>query len=218
MIKVDNEIWYFVLGFLAQGLFAGRMLIQWILSEKAKQVVSPTIFWQLSLFASILFSIYGWLRGDFVIILGQLFSYYIYIWNLNSKNNWTKIHSVIRVAILLLPVTALCYVLYNNEASIHRLFSNISLWLLLFGSAGQIIFTFRFVYQWRYSRLRGESVLPLNFWMLSITGSLITISYAIVRQDPVLLIGQTFGFVIYSRNVWLIMKNGDEDKFKIGSK
>lgn len=211
---MNNDIWYFVLGFLAQGLFSARMLIQWILSEKAKKVVSPTIYWQLSLLASILFSIYGWLRGDFVIILGQLFSYYIYIWNLNSKNNWKKIHLAIRTVILLIPAAALCYVLYNNEVSIDRLFSNISLWLLLFGSAGQTIFTFRFVYQWWYSRLRGESVLPLNFWLLSIIGSLITIAYAIFREDPVLLIGQSFGFITYSRNVWLIIKNCNEDESK----
>lgn len=209
---MKSEIGYFALGFLAQGLFSTRMLIQWVLSEKAKKVVSPTIYWQLSLLASILFSIYGWLRGDFVIILGQIFSYYIYIWNLNSKSNWKTLHPVIRQLILILPVTALIYVLANKGLATDRLFSNISVWLLLFGSAGQIIFTFRFIYQWWYSKSKGESVLPLTFWLLSIVGSIITISYALFRKDPVLLIGQSFGFITYSRNVWLIIKNKNEDK------
>lgn len=209
---MKSEIGYFALGFLAQGLFSARMLIQWVLSEKAKKVVSPTIYWQLSLLASILFSIYGWLRGDFVIILGQIFSYYIYIWNLNSKSNWKTLHPVIRQLILILPVTALIYVLANKGLATDRLFSNISVWLLLFGSAGQIIFTFRFIYQWWYSKSKGESVLPLTFWLLSIVGSIITIAYALFRKDPVLLIGQSFGFITYSRNVWLIIKNKNEDK------
>ena len=209
---MESNIWHFALGFLAQGLFSPRMLIQWVLSEKAKKVVSPTIYWQLSLLASILFSIYGWLRGDFVIILGQIFSYYIYIWNLNSKNNWKTLHPVIRQLILILPVTALIYVLANKGLATDRLFSNISVWLLLFGSAGQIIFTFRFIYQWWYSKSKGESVLPLTFWLLSIVGSFITIAYALFRKDPVLLIGQSFGFITYSRNVWLIIKNKNEDK------
>lgn len=209
---MESNIWHFALGFLAQGLFSARMLIQWVLSEKAKKVVSPTIYWQLSLLASILFSIYGWLRGDFVIILGQIFSYYIYIWNLNSKSNWKTLHPVIRQLILILPVTALIYVLANKGLATDRLFSNISVWLLLFGSAGQIIFTFRFIYQWWYSKSKGESVLPLTFWLLSIVGSVITIAYALFRKDPVLLIGQSFGFITYSRNVWLIIKNKNEDK------
>lgn len=106
------------------------------------------------------------------------------------------------------------YVLANKGLATDRLFSNISVWLLLFGSAGQIIFTFRFIYQWWYSKSKGESVLPLTFWLLSIVGSIITIAYALFRKDPVLLIGQSFGFITYSRNVWLIIKNKNEDKSK----
>ncbi|MDU1891341.1 MAG: lipid-A-disaccharide synthase N-terminal domain-containing protein [Dysgonomonas sp.] len=200
---MEGNIWYFALGFLAQGLFSARMLVQWILSEKAKKVVSPTIYWQLSLLASFLFSIYGWLRGDFAIILGQIFSYYIYIWNLNNKNHWKDIFLAGRITLILTPVVALSYVMYNADSSFERLFENIPLGLLIVGSTGQIIFTFRFVYQWWYSKSRGESLLPVNFWMLSIIGSLITIVYGIFRKDPVLIIGQSFGFITYARNVWL---------------
>ena len=130
---MNNDIWYFVLGFLAQGLFSARMLIQWILSKRLKSCISDYLLAVKFISFYIVFCI--WVaKGDFVIILGQLFSYYIYIWNLNSKNNWKRIHLAIRTVILLIPVAALCYVLYNNEVSIDRLFSNISLWLLLFGS------------------------------------------------------------------------------------
>lgn len=208
---MENNSWSFTVGFLAQGLFSARMLIQWIMSEKAKKVVSPTIYWQLSLFASILFSLYGWLRGDFVIILGQIFSYYIYIWNLNNKNSWKNIPQIIRLVILFIPLLALSFAIYNADVSIERLFSNISIGLLLFGSAGQIIFTFRFIYQWWYSCSRGKSILPLNFWVLSITGSLITIIYGLYRKDPVLIVGQSVGFITYSRNLWLIIRNNRKE-------
>lgn len=200
---MDNQPWYFVIGFIAQGLFSIRVLIQWVMSEKAKKVVSPTVYWQISLFASFLFSIYGWLRGDFAIILGQIFSYYIYIWNLNSKHHWKKLYPIARYIILFTPVVALIYVLYNGDSSSTRLFGNIPIGLLLFGSAGQIIFTFRFIYQWWYSRSRDESLLPVGFWVLSLIGSAITIVYGIYRRDPVLIIGQSAGFIAYSRNLWL---------------
>ena len=55
----------FVIGFLAQICFSARIILQWILSEKAKKVVSPSIFWKLSLIGAYLLFIYGWLRNDF---------------------------------------------------------------------------------------------------------------------------------------------------------
>lgn len=101
---------------------------------------------------------------------------------------------------------ALGFVLHNSEQSVERLFGNIPLGLLLVGSAGQIIFTFRFIYQWWYSKSRGESLLPAGFWILSLIGSLITICYGIFRKDPVLIIGQSAGFITYARNLWLAKK------------
>lgn len=69
----------FVIGFLAQALFSARILVQWIMSERARRVLSPTIFWVLSLLASCLLCFYGWLRDDFAIVIGQVIAYYIYI-------------------------------------------------------------------------------------------------------------------------------------------
>ena len=50
-----------------------------------------------------------------------------------------------------------------------------------------------------------ESILPLGFWVISIIGSLMVISYAVLRRDPVLIVGQLFGFVVYARNIMLIL-------------
>lgn len=81
---MSNALVY-ALGFLAQGFFSARMLVQWIMSERAKRSLSPDIYWIFSLAGSILLFVYGWLRDDFSIIFGQFISYYIYIWNLNIK-------------------------------------------------------------------------------------------------------------------------------------
>ena len=79
-----------IIGFLGQGLFFSRFLVQLLLSEKYKKVVTPSVFWKLSLLASIIFFVYGYLREDFSIMLGQSITYFIYIRNLQLQNEWQK--------------------------------------------------------------------------------------------------------------------------------
>ena len=74
---------------------------------------------------------------------------------------------------------------------------------MIWGGLGQVVFTFRFVYQWYYSERRKISFIPIGFWVISLAGSLMIITYAIYRRDPVLIIGQLFGVVAYSRNLYL---------------
>lgn len=201
----------YVVGFLAQLFFSARILLQWILSERAKKVISPTIFWQLSLVGSYLLFLYGWMRDDFAIIFGQLIAYYIYIWNLNKKQHWKCFPGIVRVVLLLTPVAAVVYMLKDIPAFVEQFFRNdkIPLWLLVYGSLGQIIFTLRFVYQWLYSKRKDESLLPVGFWIISLTGSLIIVSYAIYRYDPVLILGQSTGILAYSRNIYLCHRSGN---------
>ena len=204
-----NNYIVFGIGFLAQALFSARLVIQWLLSEKARKVVSPTSYWQISILASYLLFVYGWLLDDFAIILGQYISYYIYIWNLNTKNHWKELPTFIRLVLLLTPVLVIIYLLLTWDINGPRLFrnANIPLGLLIFGSMGQIIFTFRFIYQWFYSRHKGESVFPVTFWVLSLLGSAIIVSYGIYRSDPVLILGQSAGFIAYIRNLFILRKN-----------
>ena len=201
----------YVIGFLAQVFFSARILLQWILSERAKKVISPAIFWQLSIVGAYLLFVYGWLRDDFAIILGQIISYYIYIWNLDKKHQWKKLPFIIRTLLLLTPVAAILYMLKDASAFVDQFFRNekIPLWLLIYGSMGQIIFTLRFVYQWIYSKRKDESLLPIGFWVISLLGALIIVSYAIYRRDPVLILGQSTGLIAYSRNIYLSRKAGN---------
>lgn len=209
MILVEGMI-VLCIGFLAQALFSARILFQWILSEKAKKVVSPSIFWVLSIAGSYLLCLYGWFRCDFSIILGQFISYYIYLWNLKEKGIWRKIPLILKTLLLLTPVVAGGLMLHDAEAFVRDFFQNddVPLWLLVFGSLGQIIFTLRFVYQWAYSFHYKESLLPTGFWIISLVGSLSIIIYGIFRLDPVLILGQSVGFVAYYRNLVIGHKSG----------
>ena len=78
-----------------------------------------------------------------------------------------------------------------------------SYWIVV-GLAGQACFFMRFLIQWIVSEKRGESIIPLPFWYFSIGGSLILLTYSIHRQDPVFILGQSVGSIIYIRNLILI--------------
>ncbi|NDV65848.1 lipid-A-disaccharide synthase N-terminal domain-containing protein [Bacteroides sp. 224] len=200
-----NEYLIVGIGLFAQFLFSARLLVQWIASERAHKVLSPKLFWQLSMGASFLLCLYGWLRNDFAIILGQLISYYIYIWNLRVKGSWDVLPHIMRFVFISIPILAVLYFLSQwNETVIH-LFKqeDIPLWLIVFGVIGQFTFTLRFIYQWLYSRKAGESVLPITFWVISLSGAAMIVSYALLRKDLVLIIGQSTGIIVYTRNIMI---------------
>ena len=77
---------------------------------------------------------------------------------------------------------------------------------LLFGLLGQLFFTARFFVQWVASERKGQSVIPLAFWWLSLGGGFALLAYAVHRRDPVFILGQLPGIVIYSRNLMLIRR------------
>jgi len=76
-------------------------------------------------------------------------------------------------------------------------------WVLV-GLGGQALFMMRFVIQWIVSEKAKRSTIPVSFWWLSIGGAAILLAYAIYRADPVFILGQSLGFFIYARNLWLI--------------
>ncbi len=80
-----------------------------------------------------------------------------------------------------------------------------AMWLTM-GLLGQLMFTARFVVQWWASEKAGRSVVPVAFWYFSILGSLIVLAYGIHKLEPVIIIGQLPGTVIYARNLWLLRK------------
>ena len=80
------------------------------------------------------------------------------------------------------------------------------IWILV-GLGGQVLFTMRFLIQWMVSEKAKRSTIPVSFWWLSIGGAAILLAYAIYRLDPVFILGQSTGFAIYARNLWLIHRD-----------
>ena len=76
------ELFFLIIGFTGQALFASRFVIQWIYSEKIGRSSIPLIFWYLSIFGGIGLLVYAIFRQDPVIIVGQLFGIFIYLRNL----------------------------------------------------------------------------------------------------------------------------------------
>ena len=88
---------------------------------------------------------------------------------------------------------------------------NITSWYNLvwigIGFGGQLLFSGRMVLQWLISERRRESVVTESFWWFSLIGSVTLLSYFIWRGDPIGMLGQATGTVIYARNLRLIHKH-----------
>lgn len=79
-------------------------------------------------------------------------------------------------------------------------------WWLVIGFAGQALFSARFLVQWLYSERRKRSTIPVAFWYLSLAGGATLFTYALHIGDPVFILGQSMGVLVYSRNLYFIYK------------
>lgn len=79
------------------------------------------------------------------------------------------------------------------------------IWLGI-GFFGQTMFFTRWLVQWLASERSEESHVPITFWYMSLAGGLITLAYALYRQDPVFIAGQSVGAFVYLRNLMLIQR------------
>ena len=77
----------------------------------------------------------------------------------------------------------------------------------MLGLLGQLMFSSRFLVQWITSEKKGKSTIPVAFWYLSIAGGLMVLTYAIWREDPVIILGQSAGLIVYVRNLVLIHRH-----------
>lgn len=203
----------FGIGFLAQLLFSARLVTQWFLSEKARKVKTPVLFWKLSLLAAILLFTYGYLREDLAIMLGQFLTYGVYWRNLRMQGEWKNRNIFFKILVTIFPVAISGYIIFFGtlEWSDLVIGENLSTWLISLGILGQLIYTSRFFYQWYYSEQHHKSSLPQGFWILSLIGSAFLFTYGCFRNDPVLISAHFFGALIYLRDIYLI-KNSEEDE------
>lgn len=72
------------------------------------------------------------------------------------------------------------------------------------GLVAQLMFSMRFLVQWIATERARASTIPETFWYFSFAGGMLLFAYAIYRMDPVFILGQATGLVIYSRNIYFI--------------
>jgi len=87
--------------------------------------------------------------------------------------------------------------------------------VLVIGFAGQAMFFMRFFVQWLYSEKHRRSLIPTAFWYFSLGGAALLLTYAIIKKDPVFIVGQSTGFIIYTRNLTLIRREQREKKNQV---
>lgn len=85
-------------------------------------------------------------------------------------------------------------------------------WWVILGFVAQGLFTMRFLVQWIATEKRKKSHVPLSFWYFSLSGGILLLVYAIHRKDPVFILGQSTGVIIYLRNLYFIYKRRKEKK------
>ena len=80
-LYVDSYLWT-VVGLAGNAIFSSRFLIQWLYSEKKKQLLVPPVFWYLSFFGSVISLVYALHIDKLPIILSFVFLPFLYFRNL----------------------------------------------------------------------------------------------------------------------------------------
>lgn len=206
-----NPTW-FVVGLLAQCAFSARFLVQWVLSERARKSLMPVHFWYFSCAGAVLLLAYATHQRDLVISLGQMAGLAIYLRNLELDRR----HGGGRPLFFAWPWLTWSAVaialgwMSKPEPIIHAIIDADPFWTT-FGMVGQVLFTGRFVLQLWYSERAGRPVNPIYFWYLSMAGSVLLFSYAVAQRDPIIILGQSFGIVVYLRNLALIRRQSQAE-------
>ncbi|MEZ5473431.1 MAG: lipid-A-disaccharide synthase N-terminal domain-containing protein [Steroidobacteraceae bacterium] len=77
----DKDIWM-AIGFVGQGFFSARFIVQWLASERVKRSIIPVAFWYFSLGGGLTLLAYAIHRKDPVFIAGQSAGIFVYLRNL----------------------------------------------------------------------------------------------------------------------------------------
>lgn len=193
-----------LLGFLSQGLFGIRLLVQLWHTERFKSTAAPSLYWFISLWAALFYLCYGVLRQDIVIVLGQLFTYFIYIRNVQLQGKWSDSPIFVKMFYLAIPFVMLIWFALTTET---LALSSLNNPILLLGFLGQLMMNVRFIVQWLYAERVNNAAFPTFFWYVSITGSLMLMIYGCWHPthgfDPVIIVSQLLAMTVYVRSVYL---------------
>ena len=191
---------YQVLGWIGNACFFSRFLVQWFVSERAKESVAPPVFWWLSLVGTASLGVYAASQRTFVLLIGYALNGLIYVRNLAFQRGASKALSTAVATSLALLVAALLVLAAIYELK-HR--EDPSLTWVVVAAIGQSLWSARFVVQWWASEREGRSHFPRTFWWLSLAGNALLLGYAIHLRDAVFIAGYVPGPIVQVRNLML---------------
>lgn len=192
------------IGFTGQALYSLRALVQWVASERAGASVVPAVYWWVTALASCLIGTYAAGQGDPILLVGPVVSLALALRNLTLQAGSARRASrLLRIALAPALIGGLVAVALDRSL---RSPEDLSGPWIAVGALGQGVWTSRFVVQWWSSERRGESVLPASFWWLTICGSLLLTSYALVRSDWVFVAAFAFSPFPALRNLTFIRR------------
>lgn len=192
-----------VIGYVGQAFFFGRVLVQWLASEKERRSANPRLFWWLSFAATALLAAATVGLEEWILLPGYLVNGAVYLRNLalwgEGQHRGGRLGPV--PAALLGLGAAAALILWGTDGS-EELTSLPVGWIVV-GLAGQAIWSTRFVLQWWLSERAGHSHFPLTFWWLSLVGSLLNLGYTLQLDTPIFWIGFITAWFVPLRNLML---------------
>lgn len=211
-------------GFLSSLAFAGRFLIQWLASEKAKESVVPKLFWYFSFSGNLLLFVHCFLQQYFPMYLLQALHMPLALRNINLMSS--KPYPLRRFFLLLsfsflgALILYLLQLFFLPASDFHWIRTSPSACLdhpliHLIGILGIGCYSLRFWLQWWESENRQTSCLSSHFWHLSLVGASLGSCYFFLMHDWVNWIGPTCALIPYLRNLALLKRKKGKEKVDI---
>ena len=198
-------------GFIAQLAFGLRFIVQWMASEKAKKMITPKLFWHLSIVGNLLLLIHSLIQLHFPMSLAQSQNLVLSWRNINLLGPEKKKVQFRSVVLLLASIAFLTTAFFAmQEGTISWIATpstlNTSSGVHLFGIVGIVCFGLRFWVQWWQAEHNNKGSLTESFWWISLSGAVICAIYFFITKDWVNFIGPLLSLVPYSRNLYFMKR------------
>lgn len=216
-----RELLYLPIGMFPAVFFTWRMLYQWLRAERAKQSIVTPFFWKLSLAGNLLLLSHYIIQVQFPFAILQCCNALIAWRNLNLMGAKTPCSTKQTMLIALLAICLLTAIfliqsywligyidwIRTPKKPFDSLRTYHALGWHLFGAAGGMIFSSRFWVQWWFAEQKKRSELGRAFWILSITGTILSLIYFTHIRDYVSLFYNCFALIPYLRNLTLLRRS-----------